>query len=96
VSEVVNGTWLDWNGKLRRAMGPVRAHPDYPGENLLVVELCRPEEWEAGDVGEGYDVARKREVLVLSDEEGREAWQAQLARIRRERAIPEPTEGQNP
>ena len=79
MTEIKNGTWLDWGGALRRAMGPPRRDADI--SRFELVEFCWPEEWEAGSAGEGYDYAPVHKVSALSDKEGKARQAERSARL---------------
>lgn len=82
--EITDGTWLDWNRRVRRAMGP--AHKPAPEATFEVVELCNPAEWEAGETGADYDVVRRPQVSVLDEADGLTRWHDVCAEASRRRA----------
>jgi len=63
---IKDGTWLDWNGRLCRAVLTAAVADE---DHVAVVE---PWMWNAKVAGQTYepDVAPRNEVVVLTDEEG--------------------------
>ena len=80
-SAIEPGTWIDWDGRLYRAMG--YALKPAPGAAGGVVPLCRPDQWNKVVDDEGNDdadwYAPANEVAVVDEESALARWKDVLA-----------------